>query len=551
MKNITESTIRQQTKPINAYIAEGMIGSQENEDTFALFRKVQSGCVYEQAIGRLQTDAQGEGLESTANSSSGAYFLNENSIGSSKSTSDALVALRKAGAMDLPQFQSLDSKLKLGPGVGFVMPPNCYLGLLDSGSRNPEYALNYNAPGGTELARRGISNIIGASVYPEKESPVDPSGCFQVSGATEGLQVSIQAIKEISGDTSRVALLGPGYYAAPLAAARLGFAPYRIASKFMNPNTGFLPSPDEIQSQMTDDTKLIVVAAPNNPDGADYSQKDWEGILGGLKKKPQTRLLLDNIFGGLRFDQSTEDPCLAKAVELGVMDQIIVTGSLSKSINLPGPRIGWLATADSKMQGVINEILVDQKCNPQLTQTPILEFEGLACKVDALMKNDKKIKTPEEALRIVGVLPSSFGQREFGQMYRERQVWKQEVLKYYKGNLEVVTEMLNKSGVMVNGSPNRAGFNTFVQLNVPKGTNSMDYLSQLMMTTATYSQVSPCFGLPQKTWDQDKGLWFRISYACDRQDLIEGVQRLVAFNRFYTSNPPSQNKLQVSYDNQV
>lgn len=552
MKNITETQIGLDRKPVTTYIAEALTNVGRGQDKLnALFTRIQSGSVFAQNMQRLMTYASGKGLESVENRSSGAYFLNENEIGSSQNAKDALKALRTSGASGFSQFRDLEAKLKLGPGVGFVLPPKCYFDLLDMGQRNPDYALNYNAPGGTELARQGISNVIGASIDPDNTSPIGPEGCFQMSGATEGLQVAIQAVKATGGEKGRVAIFGPGYYAAPLAADRIGLDPYRISSLFMNPNTGFLPTLEDIKTQIKDETRLLVVSAPNNPDGSDYSADDWERILGYMKTQPGTKLLLDNIFGDLRFDRSTQDLCLTTAKELGMLDQIIVTGSMSKGMNLPGPRIGWLATTNPQMQSAIDEILVDRRCNPPLTQTPLLEFEGLASRVEAIMQNDRRIQSPEDALNSVGLKPISFGKADFGKMFTERQSWKSSTLGYYKGNLETATAILARSGVMVENSADLAGFNTFVRINVPPGTNSMDFLAQLMLTTATYTQVSPCFGIPQSEWDQNRGLWLRISYACDRDDLIEGVLRLAAFNRYYNERPSNPNKLPISYDQQI
>ena len=61
----------------------------------------------------------------------------------------------------------------------------------------------------------------------------------------------------------------------------------------------------------------------------------------------------------------------------------------------------------------------------------------------------------------------------------------------------------------------------------------MDFLAKFMYTMATYTQVGPCFGISQTCWDKNLGIWPRVTYASSREDLIEALQRLVVFSRFY------------------
>ncbi len=515
----------------------------------AIFSRTQAEQSYGDSANVVVREINKDPLSSPDNTSSGAYFTNEYGIGGSSTEDGVLRLLGKVYCRESdPAFNDrLKSKLKAGPGIGFVRPPNCYLGLAAEGLRDPSLILNYNAPGGTRNTRTGIKRIIDASIEPGADIlPAD--GCFVTEGATEGLQLALQAYKELTRG-GEVVFLGPGYYAGPLAAQRLGLLFSRAMSEQTSTEIGFLPDPSQLQS-LGEGRKLLVATTPNNPDGSDYSEADWAKVLSPIRTNPDAFLLLDNIFGGLRFDGSTGDSCLRVAKQMGILDRVLTTSSLSKSVNFAGDRVGWIATANPIFAQKLNEIIVDRRCNPRLTVEPILDFEGKARQVQALMREDSSIANPINALKILRLATDQTQNEKFGRMYKGWLEWQRETKGYYQGNLGILEKVLGDSGVLAESSPNKAGFNTFVRLNVPTGTNSMDFLTQLMLTTGTYTQIGPCFGGSQKEWDTRMGLWLRISYACDREDLIAGLERIVAFTRFYAEKTPPV-VFPFSYDKQI
>ena len=232
----------------------------------------------------------------------------------------------------------------------------------------------------------------------------------------------------------------------------------------------------------------------------------------------------------------------------------MIVDSLAKTMNLPGERIGFLATANKGVIDAISSVVLARRCNPPTTLGPLLLFEGLARKVRAtgLICQGRSLD------RIVdGIMQGKnypFDKNSFKDMYREWNDWNIEVLQYYQDNLFLVKTILSRK--LDGYSPDKAAFNTFIKLSgIEKGTNSIDFLAKLMFTTATYTQVGPCFGLSQKVWDKELGVWTRITYACSRQDLVDALTRLVAFSQFYADqNFGDPNKfpiLEISYDNQV
>lgn len=114
----------------------------------------------------------------------------------------------------------------------------------------------------------------------------------------------------------------------------------------ISPNTvDFQPKLDEFESKITDKTKAVIVNTPNNPTGVVYSEdtiKKLAAILEGKQKEFGTDIYLisDEPYRELAYD-GVEVPYLTKYYA-----NTIVGYSYSKSLSLPGERIGYLVIPD-------------------------------------------------------------------------------------------------------------------------------------------------------------------------------------------------------------
>lgn len=108
------------------------------------------------------------------------------------------------------------------------------------------------------------------------------------------------------------------------------------------PNTAdFQPNLTEFEKKITPKTKAVIVNNPNNPTGVVYSEKTIQAmaeILNRKQKEYQTSIYLisDEPYRELAFD-GVEVPYLTK-----YYNNTIVGYSFSKSLSLPGERIGYL-----------------------------------------------------------------------------------------------------------------------------------------------------------------------------------------------------------------
>lgn len=114
----------------------------------------------------------------------------------------------------------------------------------------------------------------------------------------------------------------------------------------VSPNTvDFQPKLDEFESKITSKTKAVIVNTPNNPTGVVYSEetiKKLAAILEAKQKEFATDIYLisDEPYRELAYD-GVEVPYLTKYYA-----NTIVGYSYSKSLSLPGERIGYLVIPD-------------------------------------------------------------------------------------------------------------------------------------------------------------------------------------------------------------
>nr|WP_317379227.1 pyridoxal phosphate-dependent aminotransferase [uncultured Faecalimonas sp.] len=133
----------------------------------------------------------------------------------------------------------------------------------------------------------------------------------------------------------------------------------------ISPDTeNFQPKLDEFAAKITPGTKAVIVNTPNNPTGVIYSEQTIRELARIMEEKQKEYgtdiyLISDEPYRELVFD-GAEVPYLTKYYK-----NTIVAYSYSKSLSLPGERIGYLVIPDEVADsaeviaaaGVANRIL--------------------------------------------------------------------------------------------------------------------------------------------------------------------------------------------------
>ena len=114
----------------------------------------------------------------------------------------------------------------------------------------------------------------------------------------------------------------------------------------VTPDTGFRFDLDELESLVTDRTKLIVINTPHNPTGAVLLQDDLERIA-ALADRVGAWVLSDEAYRWLSHPGGVELPSPFR----NIYPKGVSVSTMSKFFGMPGLRLGWLVgTAELAQQ---------------------------------------------------------------------------------------------------------------------------------------------------------------------------------------------------------
>lgn len=140
-------------------------------------------------------------------------------------------------------------------------------------------------------------------------------------------------------------------------------------------NENFLPDMEKFEAAITEKTRAVIINTPHNPTGVIYSEEVIKGIAAVMEKKQKEYnramfLIADEPYRELAYD-GIEVPYVTKYYA-----NTFVAYSYSKSLSLPGERIGYLvippdmeeselvfdtATAANRISGAVNAPALQQK----------------------------------------------------------------------------------------------------------------------------------------------------------------------------------------------
>ena len=115
----------------------------------------------------------------------------------------------------------------------------------------------------------------------------------------------------------------------------------------------FKVTADELESAMTDKTRLIIICSPSNPSGAIYNREELKAIAEMLERHPEVMVIADEIYEHINYVGHHESLAQFGSIK----DRVIIINGVSKAYAMTGYRIGyiaaptWIAKAVTKLQG--------------------------------------------------------------------------------------------------------------------------------------------------------------------------------------------------------
>jgi len=167
---------------------------------------------------------------------------------------------------------------------------------------------------------------------------IRPENIFVTCGAAPGIVATMNAL---AVENSEIMLIAPYFPEYPAYASLTGAKTIIVPADTIN----FQISIDEIEKRITSNTQAIVVNSPNNPSGVVYSIETLTHLAELLTRKSNEYnhtiyIIADEPYRELVYD-GLDTPYIP-----AIYPNTIICYSYSKSLSMPGERIGYVCVPD-------------------------------------------------------------------------------------------------------------------------------------------------------------------------------------------------------------
>ena len=125
--------------------------------------------------------------------------------------------------------------------------------------------------------------------------------------------------------------------------------------------TGYKPTPDQLDAAITPRTKWLLLNSPNNPSGATISRPEMKALTDVLMRHSHVYVLADDMYEHIVFDDL--EFVTPAQVEPGLYSRTLTLNGVSKAYAMTGWRIGYAAGPEAIIAGM-------RKVQSQSTSNP-------------------------------------------------------------------------------------------------------------------------------------------------------------------------------------
>jgi len=138
---------------------------------------------------------------------------------------------------------------------------------------------------------------------------------------------------------------------------------------------GFKLQPADLETAITQNTRLIMLNSPSNPTGAAYNADEMKGLTDVLLRHPHVWVLADDIYEHIIFDKF--DHANPAKVEPRLYDRTIILNGVSKAYAMTGWRIGYAAGPGHLIRAMVQVLSQATGCASAMGQAAaVAALEG-------------------------------------------------------------------------------------------------------------------------------------------------------------------------------
>ena len=204
----------------------------------------------------------------------------------------------------------------------------------DDEQRWQELHLGYTNPRGAHWLRERIA---------QGYDRIDADHIINFAGAQEALGLTLRAL--LGWDDHAIIVL-PAYQPSEVALTVL----CETTGVALGAAQGWMLDLECIEAAIRPNTRVILINFPNNPTGKLISRGVLDDLI-AICRRHGIWLVNDEVYRLIDRNPAHRLPCVADAYERGVS-----IDALSKSMGLPGLRVGWMACRDSQVVERSNQL---------------------------------------------------------------------------------------------------------------------------------------------------------------------------------------------------
>ncbi len=234
---------------------------------------------------------------------------------------------------------------------------------------------------------KAVRDKIAANYEKRFGVPLSGDNLYMTCGAAASLTITMSALYTEGDELITFAPYFPEYAVfARGAGMRLTVLP--------SDESTMLPDFDALEKALNPSTKAVLINSPNNPSGVVYDGATVARLAELLEEKSSAfgapiYLISDEPYRELVYDKETVVPCVMK-----YYDNSIVCYSYSKSLSMPGERIGYIAVNPRAKDAKAVYAAVcgagrslGYVCAPALFQRVVAECDGLTSDLSIYKRN--------------------------------------------------------------------------------------------------------------------------------------------------------------------
>ncbi|MEC8630928.1 MAG: pyridoxal phosphate-dependent aminotransferase [Pseudomonadota bacterium] len=218
----------------------------------------------------------------------------------------------------------------------------------------------YTPANGLPQLREAVANDLET----RHGAPVNPDNVVVVPG---GKPTMFFAVLMFGEPGAEIMYPNPGFPIYESVIKYTGATPVPIE---LSEDQGFAFSAQKVLSQITENTRLIIINSPANPTGGVTPKAEIDALVAGLQDHPHVALMSDEIYSQMLYG-GREHVSLLQYPE--IRDRLIVLDGWSKTYAMTGWRLGYAVWPDQLVDQVTRLCINDHSCVNASAQ-----FAGLA-----------------------------------------------------------------------------------------------------------------------------------------------------------------------------